>query len=126
MKYTLSALLGIAVLNAGCSDPWESMEITVVTPAAGGDTADVSYLTEWTVSNTESWYEARIDLFADTDTDPSVGQVMIAESLSIESTAWAWECSLFPEGSYYIRAVLYQETWDTDDYSSGTVTVEHN
>ena len=125
MRYTAYVLTGITVLLCGCSDPWESMEITVVTPSAAGDTADISYLVEWTISNTESWYEARIDLFADTDTDPTVGQVMIAESLSIESTAYAWECSLFPEGSYYIRALLYQETWETDDYSSGTVTIEH-
>jgi hypothetical protein len=111
---------------AGCSDPWESMEITVVTPDAEGDTADVSYLVEWTVSNTESWYDARIDLFADTDTDPSVGQVMIAESLSLESTAYSWECGLFPEGSYYIRALLYQEAWENSDYSSGTVTIMHD
>jgi hypothetical protein len=114
------------LLAAGCSDPWESMEITVVTPDAAGDTADVSYLVEWTVSNTESWYDARIDLFADTDTDPSVGQVMIAESLSLESTAYNWECGQFPEGSYYVRAMLYQEMWETSDYSSGTVTIIHD
>ncbi len=124
MKYILFFLAGCTVMIA-CDDPWEDMEITVVSPPAGGDTADVSYLIEWTVSNTESWYDTRIDLFADTDTDPSVGQVMIAESLSIESTAYAWECVLFPEGEYYIRALLYQGTWDTDDYSDGVLAVIH-
>ena len=108
-----------------CDDPWEDMEITVISPPAEGATADISYLIEWTVSNTESWYDTRIDLFADTDTDPSAGQVMIAESLSIESTAYAWECGLFPEGEYYIRALLYQGTWDTDDYSDGVLAVVH-
>lgn len=114
----------VLTLVACDSDPEPDMSIDVVSPPAEGDTADVSYLVEWTVTE-QSWYESYIDLFADTDTDPSVGQVMLAESLSIESTAWAWECGLFPEGDYYIRAVLYEGFNDVDDYSDGVLTIVH-
>jgi hypothetical protein len=125
VRYALPVLSAL-VLAAGCSDPWEEMRVTVLAPPAEGDTADVSYLVEWTISDTESWYDTRIDVFADTDTDPSSGQVMLAESLSLESTAFAWECGQFPGGDYYIRVLLYQGTWDTDDYSDGVLTIIHD
>ena len=93
-------------------------------PPAEGDTADVSYIVEWNVSTPE-WADARIDIFVDTDTDPSAGSVMIAESLSVESTGFLWECSSFPEDDYYVRAVVYEKNKEDDDYSDGTLTVLH-
>lgn len=109
----------------GCSNPsGNDFSITVTAPPAEGDTADVSYIVEWNVSTPE-WADARIDIFVDTDTNPSAGSVMIAESLSVESTGFLWECSSFPEDDYYVRAVVYEKNREDDDYSDGTLTVFH-
>lgn len=120
-------LCGLAVLACvcGCVDPFSSeVWIDVTAPPAEGASADDVYLVQWTVSCPDA-YDPWIDLFVDTDTDPSSGQVQIAESLSVEETGFFWNCSSVPEDSYYVRAVVYLDGGEDSDYSDGTVTVDH-
>ena len=116
----------VIILLVACSDPWgPGIAITVISPPAGGAQADNSYIVNW-VLDTQGYSHAGIDLFVDTDLDPNSGLIQIAESLSVESTGFLWDCSLFPEDDYYVRASLYEGSNSVSDYSEGTVTVSHN
>ncbi len=119
-----TAPLALALL-AGCSDPWgPGLEIRINQPPPAGATADEGYIIEWTLSVRDHRPNG-IDLFVDTDLDPEQGLVQIAESLSVESTGFLWDCSLFPEGDYYVRALLYEGAYTESDYSEGTISVRH-
>ena len=120
-----SLLVCVILLLASCSDPWgPGIAITVTAPPAGGAQADNSYIVNW-VLDVRGHSLAGIDLFVDTDLDPKSGLIQIAESLSVESTGFLWDCSLFPEDDYYVRALLYEGSNSVSDYSEGTVTVSH-
>ena len=113
------------LLGAGCDDPFANdVWIDVTHPPEQGATADETYLIQWNLSCPDH-YDPFIDIYVDTDTDPSAGQVQIAESLSVEETGYFWNCSSVPEDSYYVRAVIYEGTSEESDYSEGTVTIEH-
>jgi len=117
----LSALAGLT----GCSDPWgPDTDISVTQPPSGGVQADESTIIEWTLSE-DPTDDQRIALFVDTDLNPETGLIQIADSLSAETTGFLWDCTLFPEGDYYVRAVLHDGGWTTDDYSEGAVSVLH-
>jgi len=110
---------------AGCSDPWgPDTAITVTRPPSGGVEADESTIIEWTLSE-DPTDEQTITLFVDTDRDPAEGLIQIADSLSSETTGFLWDCTLFPEDDYYVRAVLHDGGWSSEDYSEGPVTVLH-
>lgn len=118
-------LVVAALLVLGCTDPWgPGISINVTQPPAGGATADQSYIVMWTL-DARSYYDGGINLFVDTDLDPSTGLIPIAESLSVESTGYLWDCSKFPEDDYYVRALLFEGGNSTSDYSEGTVTITH-
>ena len=121
-----SLLICVIILLVSCSDPWgPGIAITVTSPPAGGAQADNSYIVNW-VLDVQGYFHAGIDLFVDTDLDPKSGLIQIAESLSVESTGFLWDCFLFPEDDYYVRAILYEGNNSVSDYSDGTVTVSHN
>lgn len=125
MMKTIALICGILLLIS-CSDPWgPGIAITVTSPPAGGAQADNSYIINW-ILDVRGYSHAGIDLFVDTDLDPKSGLIQIAESLSVESTGFLWDCSLFPEDDYYVRAFLYEGSSSVSDYSDGTVTVSHN
>lgn len=113
------------VLAAACGDPSEDLYITVTAPPAGGASADQSYIIQWTVGADE-WQDPRVALYADTDTDPSTGLILLVDSLAIASTGWLWDCSDFPEDEYFIRAVLTQGGEERSDYSDGPLAVNHS
>lgn len=116
----------IALALCGCADPFSAdVWINVTAPPPEGAFADESYTIQWTVSCPDQ-YDPWIDLFVDTDTDPSSGQVQIAESLSVVETGFFWDCSGVPENSYYVRALIYEGQSEESDYSGGTVTIEHS
>lgn len=118
---TLAVLAGAA----GCSDPWgPGTAITVTQPPAEGVEADASTIIEWTLSD-DPTDEQTITLFVDTDRDPETGLIQIADSLSAQSTGFLWDCTLFPEDDYFVRAVLHDGGWSADDTSEGAVTVTH-
>ena len=118
-------LAAALALSTGCSDPWgPDTGISITHPPAGGAQADQSYIIQWTLSE-DPHDDQSITLFVDTDLDPGTGLIQIADSLSSESTGFLWDCSLFPEGNYYVRAVLHEGGWSTADYSEGAVVVAH-
>jgi hypothetical protein len=120
----LAALAALAGLT-GCSDPWgPDIAVTVTQPPSGGIQTDESTIIEWTLSE-DPTDEQRITLFVDTDRNPETGLIQIADSLSAETTGFLWDCTLFPEDDYYVRAVLHDGGWSTEDYSEGAVSVAH-
>lgn len=119
------ALCAAALLAAACGDPSDDLHVEVTAPPAGGAVADQSYIIQWLVE-ADDWQDPRVALYADTDTDPSTGLILLVDSLSIESTGWLWDCSEFPEDGYYVRAVLTQGGEERSDYSDGALTVSHS
>lgn len=120
----LSAALSLMTACGGPSGNDFSIEVTA--PPTGGAIADHSYIIQWSVNVPESYSGSYVNVYADTDTDPSAGLVMLAESLDVETTGWLWDCSTYPEGEYFVRAVLHHGTDDTSDYSDGTITITHS
>ncbi len=121
----LIAAATIAALAAGCGDPaGGDLSITVTAPPVGGAIADHSYIIEWEVDNS-TWPGAYVNVYTDTDTDPSSGLVLLADSLDVETTGWLWDCSAYPEDDYYIRAVVHEGANDESDYSDGVLTIVH-
>lgn len=118
-----SAFLIIVLLS--CSNPFGAgLSITVTRPPANGAAADESYVIQWTHEAPE-YSNTGILLFVDTDLDPNSGLIQICDTLSVESSGYLWDCSLFPEDSYYVRAMIFEGTRSESDYSQGTVTVSH-
>lgn len=123
MPFVLALMLLFA---ASCSDPWgPGLLITVLAPPEEGAAADQSYIILWSLS-TDGYRECRISLFVDTDLSPETGLILIADSLSEESTGFLWDCSLFPEDDYYVRAVITSGGYTENDYSEGRLSVSHS
>ncbi|MEN8207705.1 MAG: hypothetical protein ABFR50_00485 [Candidatus Fermentibacteria bacterium] len=122
-----SALIVFLIfLFVSCSDPFGSgLSITVTHPPVGGAQADGSYIIKWTLSAPE-YSDTGVLLFADTDLNPETGLIQISDSLSIQSSGYLWDCSLFPEDEYYIRAIVYEGNRHESDYSDGTIIVSHS
>jgi len=108
-----------------CSNPWGAdLSITVTHPPAGGVQADESYIIKWTLEAPD-YSNTGILLFVDTDLNPETGLIQISDTLSIESSGYLWDCTLFPEDDYYVRAMLFEGDDSACDYSDGTITVRH-
>lgn len=123
-KSSVAAAL-LILLAVSCSNPWgHDLSITVTHPPAGGVQADESYIIQWTLEAPE-YSNTGILLFVDTDLNPETGLIPISDSLSIQSSGYLWDCSLFPEDDYYVRALLYEGSDFEHDYSDGTITVSH-
>lgn len=121
----LTAAACVAFLLAvSCGTTGSDLEITVTAPPAGGANADESYIVEWTL-DTEGWAEARVNIYVDTDLDPTSGLVLIAESLGVEQTGFNWDCATFPAGDYWVRGVIREGGYEESDYSDGVLTVSH-
>ncbi|MCK5036664.1 MAG: hypothetical protein KAS73_12285 [Candidatus Sabulitectum sp.] len=95
--------------------------ITVTTPPAEGASADTSFTVEWVSSGYSSGI---VNIYVDTDTDPSSGLVELAVDLD-DSGEFVWDCSLFAEGYYYVYATIEDSTQTNFDYSSGILAVDH-
>ena len=122
------ALLSVfpILLAVACSSPWgPNLSIIVTHPPAGGVQADESYIINWTLSAPD-YTNTGVLLFVDTDLNPETGLIQISDSLSIESSGYLWDCSLFPEDEYYVRAIVYEGSNHESDYSEGTITVAHS
>lgn len=94
-------------------------------PSPAGATADDSFDLKWYSTGPEGRV---IDLYYDTDTDPSSGLVSIVENASCPSyeSIYTWNCSGVPEGTYYIYGVLTDTADDQyTQYSEGTLTIDH-
>ncbi len=116
-------LLTLVVI--ACSNPWGSgLSINVTHPPAGGAAADESYIIKWTLEAPD-YSNTGVLLFVDTDLNPETGLIQISDSLSIQSSGFLWDCSLFPEDEYYVRAMVYEGSNQEYDYSEGTITVSH-
>jgi hypothetical protein len=112
-------------LLISCSSPWgHDLSINVTHPPAGGVQANESYIIKWTLSAPE-YSNTGVLLFVDTDLNPETGLIQISDSLSIQSSGYLWDCSLFPEDQYYVRAIVYEGSDHESDYSEGTITVAH-
>ena len=113
------------LLFMSCSNPWGSdLSITVTHPPAGGVQADESYIVQWHLEAPD-YSNTGVLIFVDTDLNPETGLIQISDSLSIESSGFLWDCSLFPQDEYYVRAMVYEGSNQAYDYSDGTVTVAH-
>lgn len=113
------------VIAISCSNPFGSgLSISVTHPPAEGAVADESYVIQWTHEAPE-YSSTGILLFVDTDLDPNSGLIQISDTLSVESSGYLWDCSLFPEDSYYVRAMIFEGSRQRSDYSQGTIEVIH-
>ena len=122
--FILTVFLILQTLS--CSDPWgPNLSINVTHPPAGGAQADDSYIINWTLSAPD-YSNTGVLIFVDTDLNPETGLIQISDSLSIQSSGYLWDCSLFPEDEYYIRAIVYEGNNHESDYSDGTITVSHS
>jgi len=116
----------LILLAVSCSSPWGTdLSINVTHPPAGGAHADESYIINWTLSAPD-YSNTGVLLFVDTDLNPETGLIQISDSLSIQSSGYLWDCSLFPEDEYYVRAIVYEGSKYESDYSEGTITVSHS
>ena len=120
----IPAILATGILVVSCGGTGSDLEIEITAPPAGGATADESYIVEWTL-DTEGWSDAWVNIYVDTDLDPSTGLILIAESLGVEQTGFNWECANFPAGDYWVRGVIREGGYEESDYSDGTLTVSH-
>jgi hypothetical protein len=121
----LLVFLPCLILISACDSPFGSnLSIRVTRPSESGATADESYVIEWTLDAPE-YSDTGVLLFVDKNLDPSTGLIQISDTLSIESTGFLWDCSKFPEDSYYVRAMVFEGSRDESDYSDGTITVVH-
>jgi len=93
-------------------------------PPPSGATADDSYTLGWYSLGAS---ERTIDLFYDDDTNPGNGMVLIAEEVPSSQylSTYDWNCSVVPEGSYYIYGILYGDEWTYEKYSEGMLTIDH-
>lgn len=124
--WKLLVLSALTVAALSCSDPFgANLSITVTHPPSGGATADESYIIQWTLDAPE-YSDTGILLFVDTDLDPGSGLIQISDTLSVESSGYLWDCSLFPEDSYYVRAMIFEGSRSEADYSDGKVMVSHS
>lgn len=125
MMRRLCVFAALLLLCASCSNPFGSdLSITVTHPPAGGAQADQSYVIQWT-HEAPDYSGAGILLFVDTDRDPGSGLIQISDTLSTESSGYLWDCSKFPQDSYYVRAMVFEGSRREFDYSEGTITVVH-
>ena len=124
MKKAWCLVMGAALLAASCGSSGNDYSIQVTSPPAAGAVADHSYIIQWTVDVPE-YSEAYVNIYADTDVDPSTGLVLLEDSIDVETTGWLWDCSTFPEDQYFIRAVLHHGGDDESDYSDGTIQITH-
>lgn len=121
----MAAVSATALALAGCGGSGDGLSVTVTAPPAGGAVADESYIIEWDAENVY-WSDAYVNIYADTDNDPSTGLVLLEDSIDTGTSGWLWDCSSWPAGDYYIRAVIHDgEDEDASDYSDGAVTVTH-
>lgn len=120
-----AAAVLLIFLAVSCSNPWgPNLSITVTHPPAGGVQADESYIIKWTLEAPD-YSNTGVLLFVDTDHNPETGLIQISDSLSILSSGYLWDCSLFPQDEYYVRAMVYEGSNHEYDYSEGTITVIH-
>jgi hypothetical protein len=124
MKRLVIIAAAAVSLTAGCGTTGSDLEITITAPPGQGASADESYIVEWTL-DTEGWADASVNIYVDTDTDPSSGLVLIAESLGVDQTGFNWECAGFPAGEYWVRGVIREGGYQESDYSDGVLTVSH-
>ena len=119
-------LLAVAVLSVlSCDSPWGiDLSVNVTHPPAGGVTAHGSYIIKWTLEAPD-YDDTGVLLFVDTDLNSESGLIQISDTLSTESTGFLWDCSAFPEDSYYVMALVFYGDNHETDYSQGTITVSH-
>lgn len=95
-------------------------------PSPAGATANTTYDLKWYSTGPDGRV---IDLYYDTDTNPSSGLVAITADVvcTAYETIWTWNCSAVPEGTYYIYGVLTDTVSDDQytQYSEGTLTIQH-
>jgi hypothetical protein len=124
VRKMISAVL-LSLFIAACSSPWGAgLSVTVTHPPPEGAQADESYIIKWTLEAPD-YSNTGILLFVDTDLNPETGLIQISDTLSVESSGYLWDCSLFPEDQYYIRAMLFEGSNHEYDYSEGTLSVSH-
>ena len=98
--------------------------IEILKPSEDEEPADESYTIEWSAEDQDG-DEVRINLYYDDDTNPDNGNTFINGEL--ENTGrYNWDCSGVDEGSYYIYGLAEDgRGGSADDYSEGTVKVQH-
>ena len=95
--------------------------ITVTSPPEEGATADTSFTVKWVSSGYSSGI---VDLYVDSDTDPSQGLVEIVKGLD-DAGEYVWNCTSFTEGYYFVYAVITDSSNTSSDYSAGVLAVDH-
>lgn len=104
----------------------EPLWLAFYSPPPPGATADDSYTLEWYSVGPAG---RTVDLYYDTDTDPSGGLVPIAGDVGCPEylSSYTWNCGAVPDGSYYIYGVLSDPSIDGtyEVYSEGMLTISH-
>ncbi len=99
-------------------------EMEVLEPNGDDDVADEEYTITWSAQDADD-DTLSIDLYYDTDTNSGNGRTLIHRGL--ENTGeYDWDTSEQSEGEYYVYGVANDGKGGTaDDYSEGTVLVDH-
>lgn len=95
--------------------------LTVTTPPVAGATADTSFSVNWVSSG---YSNGTVDLFVDTDTDPSEGLIEITTGLD-DTGSFKWNCKAFTEGYYFIYATITDGSNTHSSYSPGILALDH-
>jgi len=98
--------------------------ITVTSPPAWGAMADSDYTIYWAAASQAG--AGTVDLYYDTDTDPSSGLIPITTNLVWDLYQFFWDCSEIPAGYYYIYAEMENPAGTYTDYSDGTLQIFHD
>ncbi len=97
--------------------------VIVTAPPPWGAWAEDQYTIQWAAAGPSG---STVDLFYDTDTDPSSGLVPVASDLQFSLFQYLWNCSTTPEGEYYIYATMTDGASTVSDYSDGTLTISRD
>lgn len=114
-----------AVVNVTLDNPENrAPTLEFISPPAGGDTADMSYIIQWIVQD-EDGDTISMDLYYDEDSDSGNGKELLA-SLEGDVDEYVWDTRETAEGEYYISIVADDKNGSVvERYSQGTIRVEH-
>ncbi len=97
--------------------------LTVTSPPEWGASANESYMIQWAAASEAG--AATVDVYYDTDTDPSSGLISIVTGLAWDDYQYLWDTSVIPAGYYYVYAEMTNPSGTYTDYSDGTLQIYH-
>ncbi|MFA7327977.1 MAG: hypothetical protein WC081_00510, partial [Candidatus Ratteibacteria bacterium] len=100
--------------------------ITIVQPSTAGltPTGD-QYTITWTTSGLDETGVDTVSLYYDINNSTG-GETLIISGLAATLNSYSWDTGAMASGTYYIKGVISDGTWQDTDYSVGTVTISNS